>query len=395
VITYPVYLETTDDGRCMAHVLDLPGCFARGQSRMEALQALPGAIQEYYAWLRRHGELPPSGGERFGVKVAGESKGCAPFEPGDAAALFPPERKPITLEEMEYYFRLMSHARTDLLAIVRNLPSDVLDWQSDAGSLSIRKLLRHVGNAEKWYVSRVVPLEGLPAEWEDDEEMPVLEYLEMVRRTAIARLRQLNENERSSVFHPAYWTRHPEEAWTARKVLRRFLEHEREHTAQAVEILKALRQRLLVQLDAERAVLLQQLEGLDEKTLIGVPVMDDWTVRDILAHIAAWDRWELQEMKHMLAGHPPDLTAVRDVDSFNEVIVAMWRERALAEVLDEMNEARAQWVDWMKKVPVVEFFRQRMFGGQDWSFMNCVQVQLQHDREHAAQIKLWKTKHLE
>ena len=33
-------------------------------------------------------------------------------------------------------------------------------------------------------------------------------------------LRQLTEEERSGVFYPTLWTRHPEEPWTARKALR-------------------------------------------------------------------------------------------------------------------------------------------------------------------------------
>jgi hypothetical protein len=59
----------------------------------------------------------------------------------------------------------------------------------------------------------------------------------MERRTAVERLRQLARTERTKVFYPTRWTDHPEEPWTARKVLRRFLEHELEHTMQAQEIL--------------------------------------------------------------------------------------------------------------------------------------------------------------
>ena len=56
---YPVHLEIADDGRCMAHVLDLPGCIVRAPSRDEALRQLPEAIRDYHAWLRRHGEPAP------------------------------------------------------------------------------------------------------------------------------------------------------------------------------------------------------------------------------------------------------------------------------------------------------------------------------------------------
>jgi predicted RNase H-like HicB family nuclease/uncharacterized damage-inducible protein DinB len=230
---FPVYLEIADDGRCMAHVLDLTGCTVRAPSRDEALHRLPDAIRDHHAWLRRHGEPAPPEEEPIGIEVAGESTGFGPFDPGDAAALFPPDREPVTHEGMERHFHLMAHARADLLALVRDLPDDLLDWQPDPQSFSIRRLLRHVGNAEEWYVSRLVPPETLPPEWEHDEELPIFELLEMERRTAMARLRQLSDEERSGVFYPTCWTQHPDEPWTAHKALRRFLEHEREHNVDA------------------------------------------------------------------------------------------------------------------------------------------------------------------
>ncbi len=64
----------------------------------------------------------------------------------------------------------MEHSRADLLALAGSVPPEILDWQPHAQSFSIRRLLRHIGNAEEWYVSRVVPPETLPPEWENDAE---------------------------------------------------------------------------------------------------------------------------------------------------------------------------------------------------------------------------------
>lgn len=249
---YPVYLEIADGGLCMAHVIDLPGCIVRAPSRDAAWRQLPDAIRDYHAWLRHHGEPALPEDESIEIAIAGESIGFGPFDPGDAAALFPPDREPLTSEEMERHFRLMTYSRADLLALVRDpstlppsgvagqiLSDEALDWQPDPQSFTIRRVLRHIGNAEEWYVSRLVPPETLPSEWEHDENLPILEFLEMERSTAIARLRRLTEEERSRIFYPTRWTQHPDEPWTARKALRRFLEHEREHAAQVQAILAA------------------------------------------------------------------------------------------------------------------------------------------------------------
>jgi predicted RNase H-like HicB family nuclease/uncharacterized damage-inducible protein DinB len=395
---YPVYLEIAADGRCMAHVLALPGCSVRAPTRAEALHRLPEAIRDTYDWLRRHGEPAPPAEEPIEFEVAGVSTGFGPFDPGDAATLFPPDREPISPDEMEHHFRLMDHARADLLALTGHLPEDLLDWIPHPGSFSIRRILRHVGNAEQWYVSRIVPPDSLPPEWSDDEDLPFFEFLETERRTSVARLRQLTEQERAGVHYPLHWTNTPGEAWTARKTLRRFLEHEREHTAQVREILAARRRWLLARLASERAGLLEQLTGLNEQTLTGATVVEGWTILDLLAHIAAWDRWENEAMHRMAAGEEPDFSALDDFDTSNAAFVAAWRERtaglsparATSEALSGLQAARTEWVTWLESLPEEEFFRARTYSEYDWSFPGPIQVQWSHDADHAGQIAAWQ-----
>jgi len=233
---YFAYLETGAYELCMAHALELPGCFVRAAGRDEALRRLPGEIRAYYAWLHRHGDPVPTD-ESIHIEIAEETTATGPFNPGDAAALFSPDKQPVTIDDAEIFFHRMAYSRQDLLAPACNLSREVLEWKPNPESFNIQRILRHIGNAEEWYVSRIVATESLPPEWEHDEDLPILVFLEMERRTALEHLRQLDEKERTEVFYPTQWTDHPEEAWTARKVLRRFLEHEREHTAQIQEIL--------------------------------------------------------------------------------------------------------------------------------------------------------------
>ena len=150
------------------------------------------------------------------------------------------------------------------------------------------------------------------------------------------------------------------------------------------------RAQLLARLAAERAGLLEQLIGLDETMLTESRIFDDWTVKDLLAHTAAWDRWELWEMTRLESGAPPDLNEARDTDVFNAYAVAAARDRTLDEVLAELADTRIAWVAWLQTVPLERFFRQHLFGGEDWSFPGCIEVQWRHDAEHAAQIAAWR-----
>jgi hypothetical protein len=150
------------------------------------------------------------------------------------------------------------------------------------------------------------------------------------------------------------------------------------------------RRHLLARLAAERARLLEQVIGLDEKTLTGSAVVGDWTAKDLLAHIAAWDRWALQEMQRMLKGEPPDLTTTRDEEAFNAAAVTAWRNRSLDEVLAELRAARASWVAWLEDLPEEKFCQRRLFQKEDWSFPGWLEVYWRHDAEHAAQLSAWR-----
>ncbi len=159
------------------------------------------------------------------------------------------------------------------------------------------------------------------------------------------------------------------------------------------------RRHLLARLAAERAGLLEGLLGLDKAALTQQSVYDEaladsaaaWTVKDILAHIAAWDRWEERTMRAIVADEEPDLAAVQDFAAANAAFVDPWRDRSLDEVLAELTAARSEWVTWLKSVPDEAFFHPRSYFGHEWTFSKVpLQVQWQHDAEHAGEIASWR-----
>lgn len=241
---HDVYLEVDKSGLCMAHVLDLPGCFVRAANEEAALTALPPAIRAYHDWLVRHGETVPEASPpgSLRLRVVAASRGFGPFRRGDIAALFEPERQPMTRQEMKRYLRLADYTRADLLALVRPLSKALREWRPHPEAMNIRQILRHIGNSEQWYVSRLVDPETLPPQWENDADMPIFKFLAMERSTVVDRLHRLTDEELANVVFPAHFTDHPDEPWTARKALRRLLEHEREHTDHIRHILAAWRQ---------------------------------------------------------------------------------------------------------------------------------------------------------
>ncbi|MDQ3549369.1 MAG: type II toxin-antitoxin system HicB family antitoxin [Chloroflexota bacterium] len=240
---YDVYLEVGEGGVSMAHVLQLPGCAAGGDSLDDALANVVDAIADYYDWLGRHADPSHDGTSAITIELAEITRGVGPFQRGDKAAIFGPDREPLSRDELETCLRYAGYSRLDLLAQTRDLPENVLDWRPGPDdphahdAMTVREILRHVGNAEEWFVSRLVSPERLPVEWQDDTHLPIFNFLAMQRRTATKLLRELNDDEREAVLYPTWFTDHADEPWTARKALRRLLEHEREHTRHIRELL--------------------------------------------------------------------------------------------------------------------------------------------------------------
>jgi hypothetical protein len=151
------------------------------------------------------------------------------------------------------------------------------------------------------------------------------------------------------------------------------------------------RQQLLARLAAERAGLLEGLLGLDQPTLTEKLVYDDWSVKDILAHVAGWDRWEERTMRAMVAGEEPDFSVVQDFAVSNAAMLADWRDRSLEEVLTELMAARSDWVAFLASLSDEEFFLSRSYYGHDWTFSDVpMQIQWGHDAEHAKEIVGWR-----
>ncbi|MDQ2741396.1 MAG: type II toxin-antitoxin system HicB family antitoxin [Chloroflexota bacterium] len=385
-----VYVEVGADGECMAHVLDLPGCISRGHSQDEALDGVPPTVTRYQAWLERHGERVDSlVSEPVTVRVVETIEGAAPFRHGDPAALFQPDRIPMQPEDVERYFRLSDYARADLLRAARGLPPSILRWKLDADAMSVQEILRHVGNCEQWYVSRVVSKESLPPEWEHDQALPLHTFLRMERRTAHQRLRQMGDRERAEVVFPTTWTTYPDEPWAARKALRRMVEHELEHTEHVHEVLRSWRAHLRARLAAERAGLLRALTGLDQTALSGRPVIEDWTAVNLLVHVGSWDEFFAERIEMHLAGRQ-DAIAQVDLDQRNARTHAERRDWTLERSIEAAVQARKRFLDALARVDDTQLHAANAvpWGGQ--SIRAWAEWRGRHDREHARELLAWR-----
>lgn len=225
---YAVGVETQEDGRTLAHVLDLPGCFSRGVTPQEALDRLFPAIPAYWQWLRDHGAaaLPPEMIAPVTLGVVELVRGSAPQDAPEGSALFEAESAPATPAQVALCLDRLAFSRADLLAVLEGL--DAAAWTAPrADGRTVAARVAALGAAEYWTVERLGGLPDLPP------ASDLLAHLQAVRAVVVARLSALDPDECATVYIV------DNERWAVRKVLRRLLEQEFEQVAQIGLLLHA------------------------------------------------------------------------------------------------------------------------------------------------------------
>jgi predicted RNase H-like HicB family nuclease len=229
-VTYDAYLEVEQDGRWLDSILDLPGCFANGDSAEDALDRLVAVIPAYFAWLKTHDEYTPDGCGPWRL-VTCETLRTFMLGEYEVNAFFTPDMQAVDEEELDWGLALLGWAHEDLIELVGRLSAAALDAAPPGGGWSTHQILDHVAQTQLWYVTRIdaspvpVALAQLSGE--------TVERLDRVHQACVARLRGASEAQRTSVLV------HQGERWSLRKVLRRSVWHACDHTTQIEQILPA------------------------------------------------------------------------------------------------------------------------------------------------------------
>jgi uncharacterized damage-inducible protein DinB/predicted RNase H-like HicB family nuclease len=225
--TYALYLESgPKKKKTMVHVLDLLGCIATGPTTDEALAATPDAIRARLRFLKRHGQ-PVDPKAEFKTKIAEHVTQGLWLGNGDPALVFQPDLKPLTPKDTQTYLRWLAWSRADVVRLASGLTHAQLEAEPKATrGRSIRAMLEHMLESEHFYLVSVLGrVEGLPSAGAivQKREGDLLHWMSRVRKIEIERIRSLTPAERSQTVE------HWKQTWTARKALRRMLEHEWEH----------------------------------------------------------------------------------------------------------------------------------------------------------------------
>jgi predicted RNase H-like HicB family nuclease/uncharacterized damage-inducible protein DinB len=236
--TYSLSLESGPRRRTTyVHVPDLLGCHVRGPTTDEALDLTPDAIRAYLRFLQRHGEaVDPA--EPFATEVAEHvTEG---YFLGNGTMTIQADHQPLSAAEVDRGARWLEWALEETHQCVSRLiadqpPAAALDSAPD-GARSVRAILQHMIGAEREYLRATFggwPEINAVAKAAEKNEGDPLELLSRARRTGVERLRAMTPDER------ALSRQSGQQIWTARKMLRRMLEHGWEHLSEIAHRVEA------------------------------------------------------------------------------------------------------------------------------------------------------------
>jgi len=116
-----------------------------------------------------------------------------------------------------------------------------------------------------------------------------------------------------------------------------------------------------------------------------------WPVKDVLAHIAFWERTAVNTLRSVARGETPALSADDETERKNASVVAQYYQRSLAAVISDWQQAREELLD------ALEDLDDEMLNDPDyfpWSAGRTLLDRIagnsyDHEQEHIEQIRAW------
>ena len=199
-------------GDTLLYAVDLPGVFTRGESLSAAIAKMPTEIKSYLAWK---GDPVP---DPIEIVIAEEKESELDIRDADSDAIFDREKASLTREEYEGLKALALRSAKDFQALHESIPD------KDAGLSPLRKtfygqvphtareMYAHTKSVNTYYFGEI----GVDAENDGD--------IYECRKRGFDALEAEPDFLQKPVIEGSYG-----EYWSLRKMLRRFIWHDRIH----------------------------------------------------------------------------------------------------------------------------------------------------------------------
>lgn len=123
------------------------------------------------------------------------------------------------------------------------------------------------------------------------------------------------------------------------------------------------KEQLLKRLDQAWEDLKESYAGLSEIELVEPGVSEDWSIKDIIAHISWWEEEALKHLPLILAnGRPPRYSVTYGgINAFNALMMQKRRSLSLLDVLRQRDETHQRLIDYIQLAPEDQIVHETRF----------------------------------
>ncbi len=138
-----------------------------------------------------------------------------------------------------------------------------------------------------------------------------------------------------------------------------------------------------------RTCLLEAVEGLGVEAFDVPNVIGEWSVRDCLAHMVGWDSWLLNAFDRCAAGLPCEPTPSEH--EINDAAPQEWTSRPIHDLLEMLRTVRESLAERASQLTDAERDEKTLeLDGMRISVNDLLDGLIEHDLEHAGQIRTWR-----
>ena len=150
------------------------------------------------------------------------------------------------------------------------------------------------------------------------------------------------------------------------------------------------KEEVISRLQKSRADILAEAAALSAKDRRTV-FLGNWSVMDLLAHLAGWDFANIEAVQSVLAGELPAFYQYRDRDwqTYNAMLVERYGKGSFRELLTTVRTSHKKLVELLQTIPPEHFNRDFgvRFRGYKVTIQRLVEADIKDVRVHCQQIK--------
>lgn len=147
---------------------------------------------------------------------------------------------------------------------------------------------------------------------------------------------------------------------------------------------------LLQRLQQERDRLLQALEGLSDDEMCLPNAVGVWSVKDVLGHIADWERHFSEQIGRIRDGQPLEWIDEKEIEAWNAAHAAAKREVPLRQIREELAHVREGLLETLRGLQEELLQRRVQVAGEQADIPSYVSSAWEHDQEHLPDFLAWR-----